>query len=336
MKKCLITGVTGQVGSYLAEESLHKGYSVIGLNRRTSLNNCGRIHHILNDDNFTLVEGDVIDIHSISGVIQSYQPHYLINCAAQSHVHSSFKQPKYTFDVNTIGVLNILESLKKYSPQTKMVQFSTSEMFGDQYSTDNIGNKYQDENTVLSPQSPYAVAKVAAHHLCNLYRKAYDVKVSCIIMFNAESPRRGENFVTRKITKYVAKLWQDLQNAEGILVEYPRLQLGNLDAKRDWGYVVDYCHAIFCMLQSEKSDNYVICTEETHSIREFLDLAFRYIGINDWTPYVEINPKFYRPAEVEFLKGKSMKAQRELNWKPTIKFPELVELMMRAEINGIS
>ena len=328
MSTALIYGVTGQDGSYLAELLLSQSYSVIGVKRRTSTNNTTNIQSILNHPNFTLIEGDITDQTSINNIITQYQPHECYNTAAQSHVATSFEQPSYTFDVTAKGVLFLLEAIKNYSPYTKLLQFSTSEMFGDNYTTDEYVNKYQDEDTPLSPNSPYAVAKTAAHHLVKVYRTAYKLHCSTAITFNHEGIRRGENFVTRKITKYIGELhrWlNDRSNCVGH--EFPKLKLGNIDSVRDFGDSDDYCGAFMKILQQPKPDDYVICTGVGHSIKEFLEEAFGCIGKN-WQDFVEIDPNFYRPYDVPYLCGRYDKAKRILDWEPTTDFKTLVKKMV--------
>ncbi len=338
-KTAVITGVTGQDGSFLVELLLNKGYNVKGLVRRSSVNIHERIKNVLHDPKFELIESDLCDPSSIFGVVSKYQPDEYYNLAAQSHVATSFEQPIYTFEVNTMGVLNALEAIRKFSPQTRFYQASTSEMFGSNCTTcikqfplmdkPNEVFKYQDEKTTFSPNSPYAVAKVAAHNLIDLYRRSYGIHASAGILFNHEGERRGENFVTRKITKYVGALHRHRKSIKGLAFEpFPTLCLGNIDAVRDWGYAKDYVEAMWLMLQQDKSDDYVICTGEGHTIREFLDAAFAHIGIKDWSKYVTIDPSLYRPCEVEFLTGRADKAKKVLGWQPKVSFKELVERMV--------
>jgi len=264
-------------------------------------------------------------------IINRYRPDEFYNLGAQSHVKTSFDQPSLTFNINAVGVLNVLEAIRHFSPHTKFYQASTSEMFGSNYSLSQpVGPggpvvQFQDENTPFSPNSPYAVSKVAAHSLVSLYRRSYNIHASAGILFNHESERRGEEFVTRKITKYVARLDEHLKAHGGL---FPKLMLGNLDAVRDWGYAPDYIEAMWLMLQQPKADDYVICTGEAHTIRDFLDAAFGHIGIDDWTPYVGVDPQFYRPCEVEYLKGSCEKAKKILGWSPKVTFKELAARMV--------
>ena len=354
MKTALVTGVTGQDGSYLSELLLSNDYNVIGLKRRTSTNNLDRLGKSVNHPNFSIVEGEVADSGCVYELVNRYKPHEIYNLAAQSHVGTSFEQPDFTFQVNALGPLHFLEAIRRFSPTTKFYQASTSEMFGKNFTESHIG-KYQDEDTVLMPQSPYAVAKVAAHHLVRIYREAYELYACCGILFNHESPRRGETFVTRKITKWIGELlvwinrhdikYEDLVfDTDEIYIpgrvsrdqglQFPKLRLGNLDARRDWGHAEDYVAAMHSMLQKDPPEDYVIATGKTYSIRDFLDEAFSHIDIWEWDNYVVVDPKFYRPAEVEYLQGLPSKAQAELDWTPKIKFQELVQIMVSHDINA--
>jgi GDPmannose 4,6-dehydratase len=331
---------------------LKKQYEVVGLVRRTSTNTLKRLGpETIGSPRLHVVECDLTDPVAIIGVVDAWKPQEIYNLAAQSHVATSFTNPAFTFQVDAVGVLYLLEAMRKLVPESRFYQASTSEMFGKNFTTDDHleyledESRYQDEQTVFAPQSPYAIAKVAAHNLVTLYRDAYNLHASCGILFNHESERRGELFVTRKITKYVAGLDKYRKSLEGILgmvniwekdmdmEEYPKLKLGNLDSMRDWGYAPDYVEAMWLMLQQEKPGDYVIATGESHTIREFLDEAFKTIGISDWSRYVEIDPTFVRPAEVEFLLGRANKAKKELNWKPKTMFHELVEKMVYGDIH---
>lgn len=349
-KTAIITGATGQDSSHLSELLLSKiEYDrVIGLVRRSSTNTHGRLRNALVEPRFELVEADITDPSSIFGIVSQYKPDEYYNLAAQSHVGTSFEQPSHTFEVNTIGVLNSLEAIRRLSPKTRFYQASTSEMFGSNYSLSDIDSggypssdastwiKFQDESTALSPNSPYAVAKVAAHHLVDLYRRSYGIHASAGILFNHEGERRGENFVSRKITKYVGKLHRYRNSLDGLRMDpnYEKLHLGNLDAQRDWGYAPDYVEAMYLMLQQDTPNDFIICTGECHTIRDFLSEAFKLIGIADWTKYVVVDPKFYRPCEVEFLRGNASKAKSVLGWEPKTRFKELVNKMVRADIEA--
>ncbi len=331
MKTAIIFGTNGQDGSYLSELLIDKGYEVIGIVRRSSTNTLERLVHVIDHPNFNICEGDVVDPSSVNYLINKYQPDELYNLSSQSHVQTSFEQPFYTFQVNAVGVLNILEGVRNYSPKTKVYQASTSELFGSNYDIDDDGNKYQDENTKFSPNSPYAVAKLAAHELVRLYKDAYGIFACAGILFNHESPRRGENFVTRKITKWLASFHTKTDKARQ---NFPILKLGNLDAVRDWSHAKDMVEGMWLMLQQDKPKDYVLCSGVGYSVRDFLDKSFNFIEINDWSNYVEIDPKFYRPCEVEFLQGKCDLAKKELGWKPKISFNKLVGDMVHSYISS--
>ena len=322
-KIALISGITGQDGSYLAELLLKLNYTVIGLHRRSSVNNFERINYLINNPQFKLEEFDITDPSICDYLINYYQPDEFYNLAAQSHVGTSFKQPSTTFQIDTIGAINILESIRKNSPVTKFYQASTSEMFGRNFSIDKDGSKYQDEQTELLPQSPYGVAKLAAHRLVQIYREAYGVFAVSGILFNHESPRRGEQFVTRKITKYLGQLVN--HNIK------ETLKLGNLNSSRDWGHAKDYVNAMFLMLQNDSPQDYVICTGTTHTVLDFLKAAFEQVNL-DYTQHVEIDPNLYRPAEVDYLCGRNDKAKKELKWFPQIGFEELVKDMVTSDV----
>ena len=349
--KAIIFGVTGQDGSHLVDLLLAKNYYVVGVARRCSVDNTSRLHHVKTRNCFELFEGDITDAHSVAGVLTEHKDvNEIYNLAAQSHVATSFKQPGLTWDITGKGCLNVLQSMVDLGLSAKFYQASSSEMLGSSYNTsDNV--KYQDENTKFLPQSPYAIAKCAAHYMTRLFREAYGVHASAGILFNHEGPRRGETFVTRKITKWIGdfqrwttkmeinhtdmlKLDCDRLFASGEQYSFPKLRLGNLDASRDWGYAGDYVEAMWLMLQQDYPDDYVVCTGETHTIRDFLDVAFNRIGITNWSEYVIIDPEFYRPAEVEYLKGCADKAKNNLNWSPKISFSELVELMVDSDIKN--
>jgi GDPmannose 4,6-dehydratase len=325
MKTAIVTGITGQDGSYLAENLLDKDYKVIGLYRRSSTNTFNRIKHIDNP-NFILQEYDITDPSGCISLISYIQPDEFYNLAAQSHVATSFKQPTTTFEINAIGVINVLEAIRLFSKHTKFYQASTSEMFGRNYSVDSDGNKYQNEETSLLPQSPYAVAKLASHRMVQIYREAYNLYCCSGILFNHESPRRGENFVTRKITRYVGRL------ANNKLQPDEKLRLGNIKAVRDWGHAKDYVEAMRLMLNNNIAANdFVISTGQCYSVEQFLQIAFGLIN-KDWNNYVVIDPEFYRPAEVDYLRGNSDKAKKLLGWEPKIPFEDLVKDMVNQDI----
>jgi GDPmannose 4,6-dehydratase len=320
-KKALITGITGQDGSYLAEWLLAKGYEVHGLVRRASTFNRGRLGAICFDPNVLdnglfLHYGDLSDGSGLSRLLHQVQPDELYNLAAQSHVRVSFDAPEYTTDITATGTVRLLEAIRETGLRPRFYQASSSEMFG------RAQEVPQNEKTPFYPRSPYGCAKVYAYWITVNYREAYGVHASNGILFNHESPRRGETFVTRKITRAVAHIAAGLQD---------KVYLGNLDAERDWGYAKEYVQAMWLMLQQDQPDDYVIATHETHSVREFLDLAFGFVNL-DWRKHVEIDPRYYRPSEVDELIGDYSKAKRRLGWEPKTTFPELVQLMVEADV----
>jgi len=319
-KKALITGITGQDGSFLAELLLSKGYEVHGVVRRASTFNTGRIDHIYrdfheSDTQFRLHYGDLADGSSLRQVIETVQPDEIYNLAAQSHVRISFDQPEYTADVVATGTLRLLEAFRDHVRKTgrvvKFYQAGSSEMFG-------AAAPPQNEDTAFHPRSPYACAKVAAHWYARNMRESYGLHVANGILFNHESERRGETFVTRKITRAVGRIKEGLQQ---------KLYLGNLEAKRDWGYAGDYVEAMWLMLQQEVADDYVVATGSAYSVKEFLDEAFSQMDL-DWKQHVEIDPRYFRPSEVDYLLGSSEKAQKALGWKPKVDFKGLVKKMV--------
>ncbi|MCD8484960.1 GDP-mannose 4,6-dehydratase [Candidatus Woesebacteria bacterium] len=319
MKKAFITGITGQDGSYLAEFLLEKGYEVYGLTRRTSTQNFARIESIIEHPNLHLLSGDLMDQHSITQALRDVMPDEVYNLAAQSFVKTSWDQPVLTGEVTAIGVTRVLEAVRLACPNAKVYQASSSEMFG------RVREVPQSENTPFYPRSPYGVAKVYGHWITVNYRESYDIFAVSGILFNHESPRRGLEFVTRKISHAVARISLGLQD---------KVYLGNLDAKRDWGFAGDYVEAMWLMLQQDQPDDYVISTGETHSVREFLQKACEAAGIADWQSIVEIDERFMRPAEVDLLIGDSTKAQEKLGWKPRTSFDELVRKMVEADIEA--
>ena len=327
-KTAIITGITGQDGSYLAEYLLSKEYNILGLYRRSSINNCERVNHLLDHENFSLQEFDLTDPSDCSRILEKEQPDELYNLAAMSHVATSFHQPSTTFEIDTIGVINLLEAIRCRSSHTKFYQASTSEMFGKNYSVDNAGEKYQDEDTPLIPQSPYAVAKLASHRMLQIYREAYGLYACSGILFNHESPRRGENFVTRKITKYIGKL------VNNKISKNNRLKLGNILASRDWGHAKDFVQGMHMILDNDIADDYVLCTGKTHTVQDFLELSFKTVGLN-YRDHIEIDPELYRPAEVNYLKGRCDKATKKLGWVHHTSFEELVNEMVSSDI-GLS
>ena len=324
--KAIVFGITGQDGSHLADLLLSKGYFVIGVSRRASTDNTQRIKHILSNESFELSEGDITDAHSVMNILKKHEDvDEIYNLAAQSHVAVSFKQPALTWDITGKGCLNILQSMVDLRINARFYQASSSEMFGKNY--DEIdGEKFQNEETKFLPQSPYAIAKCAAHHMTRLFREGYGLHASAGILFNHEGERRGETFVTRKITKWIGD-WVK----SGRDPNFPQLRLGNLEAFRDWGYAGDYVEAMWMMLQQDCPEDYVICTGETHTIREFLDVAFSHIGVDDWSNLVVQDPEFYRPAEVDYLRGDCSKANQKLGWIPRNSFQDLVKLMVDSD-----
>ena len=318
MPKALITGITGQDGSYLAEVLLEKGYDVVGMLRRSSTVNFERIDHIQND--IELAQGDLIDGASMVHVLSEHEPDEVYNLAAQSFVQTSFGQPVLTGEITALGVTRLLDAIRMVRPDTKFYQASSSEMFG------KVSESPQNENTPFHPRSPYGVAKVYGHWITVNYRESYDMFASSGILFNHESPRRGTEFVTRKITDAVARIKHGQQD---------QLALGNLEARRDWGHAADYVDAMWRMLQTETPKDYVICTGETHSVREFCEIAFSAVDL-DWEQYVVVDPKFYRPAEVDLLIGDATAAATDLGWTPTISFEGLVHEMVEADMKRMT
>jgi GDPmannose 4,6-dehydratase len=324
MKKALITGITGQDGSYLAELLLAKGYEVHGIVRRASTFNTARIDHLYQDPHINGVHlflhyGDIADSTNLIKLLYRIQPDEIYHLAAQSHVRVSFDIPEYTGDVTGVATVRILEAVRETGLRARFYQASSSEMFG------KVQEIPQRESTPFYPRSPYGAAKVYAYWVTVNYRESYGLFACNGILFNHESPRRGETFVTRKITRAVAQIKAGSQD---------KLYLGNLDAKRDWGYAKEYVDAMWLMLQPDEPDDYVIATGETHSVREFLEEAFAYVDL-DWHDHVEIDQRYCRPAEVDLLVGDASKAKRKLGWEPKTKFRDLVRLMIDADIGGL-
>lgn len=323
MKKAIITGCTGQDGSYLAEFLLAKDYEVHGFKRRSSSLNTERIDHLYHDlhdckPRFIPEFADLADGSSLATLLHDICPDEVYNMAAQSHVRVSFDIPEYTTDIVATGTLRLLEAIRRTGVHCRFYQASSSEMFGS-------SPPPQNETTVFHPRSPYACGKAFAHNITVNYRESFGLHASCGILFNHESPRRGETFVTRKITRAVARIKHRVQS---------KLYLGNLDARRDWGYAPDYVRAMWLMLQQDSPDDYVVGTGEAHSVREFVELAFEYAEL-DWKQYVEIDPHYFRPAEVDFLLADSRKARRVFGWEPTVTFRELVRMMVDADMKDI-
>jgi GDPmannose 4,6-dehydratase len=320
MKKALITGITGQDGSYLAELLLSKGYEVHGLIRRSSTFNTARIDHIYIDPHDTnarifLHYGDLNDGGQLNNLIYNINPDEIYNLGAQSHVRVSFDTPEYTGDITALGTTRLLESIRRSGIKTRFYQASSSEMFGDSPAPQN-------EKTPLKPRSPYAAAKVYAYWMVRNYREAYNMFACNGILFNHESPRRGETFVTRKIARGLANIMAEREN---------KIYLGNLASKRDWGYAPEYVEAMWMMLQQDKPKDYVIGTGEAHSVKEFLEETFNYVGL-DWKEYIEIDPRYLRPTEVEFLLADASKAKKELGWNPKVTFKELARIMVDSDL----
>ena len=320
-KKALITGITGQDGSYLADLLTEKGYEVYGVVRRASAFNTSRIDHLFRNtqERSRLIYGDITDTTSLISAIEASEPDEIYNLAAQSHVHVSFSQPEYTGCVTGIGAARLLEAMRTVGSPARFYQASSSEMFGKAAETP------QTEQTPFRPKSPYGAAKLYAHWIAVNYREAYGMRASSGILFNHESPRRDPRFVTRKISMAAARIKKGLQK---------ELRLGNLDAKRDWGFAGDYVHAMWLMLQQEEADDYVVATGEMHSVRDFLEVAFGYLDL-DYRDFVETDPRFMRPAEVDVLCGDASKARAALGWTPNYTFEDLVRMMVNADMRAL-
>ncbi len=318
-KSALITGITGQDGSYLAELLLSKGYRVFGLVRRLSVPNVSNIRHLL--DKVVLLDGDLTDSSSLDRAIREAQPDEIYNLAAQSFVGTSFKQPILTGEVSGLGALRLLESMRTHVPDARFYQASTSELYGQVMETP------QSETTPFHPRSPYGVAKIFAYWATVNYRESYDMKTWNGILFNHESPRRGEEFVTRKITMTVARIHLGLEK---------KLTLGNLEAKRDWGYAPEYVEGMWRMVQEDQGDDFVLATGETWTVRDFVRLAFKEVGIDDWESYVTTDPRYHRPAEVHLLQGDASKAKKAFGWEAKTRVPDLVKNMVQSDLKLLS
>lgn len=317
-KTAIVTGVTGQDGSYLSDLLLEKGYRVFGLKRRTSGNELGCCAHLENEPDFEIVEGDITDLSSLQSLCHLAQADEFYNLASQSHVGSSFKQPIYTAEASGIAVLNCLEAIRNSGYHTRFYQASTSELYGGQR-----GEFFCSEGTAFHPRSPYGCAKMYGYSITVNYREAYKMFTCNGILFNHESPRRGPNFVTRKITLGVAAIAAGKQD---------KLYLGNLDSKRDWGHAKDYVRGMYMMLNHHQPGDYVLATGETHSVREFCQIAFEVAGLEDYSQYVEVDPRFYRPAEVDILLGDATKAKQVFGWEPEYAFQDLVREMVEQDM----
>lgn len=333
MKKALITGITGQDGSYLAELLLEKGYEVAGVVRRLSVPNNKNIQHILGKAK--LYDGDLIDQGSIDRAVIDFKPDEVYNLAAQSFVKSSWATPVMTGNVTGLGATRVLESLRNHAPNARYYQASSSEMYG------NNPEEFLDESTHMFPTSPYAISKLYAHNMTINYRESYDLFAVNGILFNHESPRRGIEFVTRKITYSVACIKVGVENSKMSneikepLVRGGKFMLGNINSKRDWGYAKDYVEMMWMMLQEDKPDDYVIATGVAHSIEDFLRMSFESVGIDDWHPYVEFDPRFMRPSDLTYLRGNSAKAKEQLGWVPKTDLKELVKIMVEADLEMV-
>lgn len=317
-KTALITGITGQDGSYLAELLLEKGYHVVGMVRRASTENFERIQHLRND--VELLQGDLLDPYSLISLLKQVHPQEVYNLAAQSFVPTSWAQPALTSEYTAIGVTKVLEAIRLVDPSIRFYQASSSEMYG------KVRETPQTELTPFYPRSPYGVSKVYGHYITVNYRESYDLFAVSGILFNHESPRRGLEFVTRKVTDAVARIK---------LGKSKELRLGNLDAKRDWGFAGDYVRAMYLMLQQSEADDYVVATGETHSVRDLVQVAFTHVGL-DWQEFVKLDEKFLRPAEVDLLVGDPAKAKKKLGWEPKVSFQRMIQMMVDADIERLS
>lgn len=348
-KVSIVLGVTGMDGATITPFLLEKGYKVIGVKRRTSTDTTERIKEYLDNPNFILEEGDLTDPSSMNNLVNKYKPDELYLLAAMSQVAVSFKQPAYTFMCDAVGPLNVFEAVRTFSPKTKVYFAGTSEEFGSNYSVDDTfspAQKFQSLDTPFGPCSPYAAAKCAAHYLAKVYRESYGLFISVGVLFNHEGPLRGEEFVTRKITKWIAKFNQYekarilkdncIESTELTISGFPKLRLGNIDSYRDWGHTKDYIRGMWMILQHNKPEDFLLATGETHTVREFLDIAFNHIGIKNYEDYIYIDPEFLRPNDVQYLCGKADKARDTLGWKPTISFEQLVKEMVESDIERVN
>lgn len=321
-KKAFITGLTGQDGAYLSKFLLDKGYKVYGLMRRVVSRGVHNLEHLGIRDKIEYIDGDLTDECSLINAVKKIQPDEVYNLGAQSFVGSSWDSPMLTTEVNALGTLRLLNAVKLFSPYSKFYQASTSEMFGNSAGQDGL----QTEDTPFHPRSPYAISKLYSHWITINFRESFGLFSCCGILFNHESPLRGLEFVSRKITDGVARIKYGLSNV---------VSLGNLDAKRDWGFAGDYVEAMWLMLQQESPVDYLISTGETHSVKEFAELAFKYAGFDDWEKYIKVDPAFFRPADVFVLKGHNKKAKEKLGWEPKVKFEELVKMMVDADLKRL-
>lgn len=354
-KTALVTGATGMDGSYLLELLLDKGYKIYGLMRRSSVDTTERIRHLIDNPNLEIITGDITDSCLMYKLVSDIKPDEVYNLAAMSHVGVSFSNPVSTFEIDTLGCLYLLEAIRLYSPNTKIVQASTSELFGSNYDKITFGNeiiKFQNEKTHFEPNSPYAVAKLAAHNLIRVYRDSYKIHANASIAFNHEGSRRTPTFVTRKITRYVAALYnylnvpnhhhtelqifkERMEVSTNTFNEVPKLRLGNIYSSRDWSHAKDIVYGQWLMLQQEKPDDFVFASEEAHTVEEFLKKSFKYVGIKDYKKYIEIDENLFRPNEVEYLRGDASKAQKVLGWKPSVSFDDLIEEMIDYDVKSL-
>lgn len=322
MKKALITGITGQDGAYLAKFLLSKDYKVYGLVRRIVNRDFKNLEYLGIEGDIEYIDGDLTDEASLIHIIRTVRPDEIYHLGAQSFVGTSWDQPIVTSEINAIGTLKLLDAVKNHHPSAKFYHAATSEMFGNSSESGT-----QTENTAFHPRSPYAISKLFAYWMTVNYKESFSMFCVNGILFNHESPIRGKEFVSRKITDGVARIKLGLAKD---------IKLGNLDSQRDWGFAEDYVEAMWLMMQEKEADNYIISTGQTHSVRDFLDIAFKHIGINNWLEYVKIDPKFKRPAELNVLQGKSDKARKKLNWKPKVNFEDLVKMMLDADLKRLN
>jgi GDPmannose 4,6-dehydratase len=321
--KAVIFGVTGQDGSYLSEHLIQNNISVVGVSRRTSSENTSRLVNCIDSNMFKLECGDVTDYHSVESILEKERPDYIFNLAAQSHVRISFDQPRLTFDTVAVGCFNVLQAFKKVIPESRFYQASSSEQFGNSCEKDGT----QKETTPFVPESPYAVAKTAAHNFVSCYRNSYKLHASCGILFNHESPRRGHNFVTKKISLWTAKFMHCYENN----MPLPRISLGNLNARRDWGHAIDYVNAMKLIVEQETPDDYVVSTGSTYSVGDFLEEACSVAGIDNYQQYVDIDTNLFRPSEVKYLRGNAVKIAEKIGWVPLISFKGLDKDMVMSD-----
>lgn len=319
-KRALITGVTGQVGAYLAEQLLQKGYTVLGIVRRTAEPNLWRLDELGITSDVEIITGDITDAASALDAVHRAAPQEIYNLASQSSVGRSWKEPTETYSINTLGTVHLLDAMQKHDTDIRFFQASSSEMLG------KASGTKQDEHTPLQPQNPYAISKAAAHWMTKGFRDTYNAYACCGIAFNHESPLRSTDFVFRKISDGIARISLGLAD---------RITLGNLDAKRDWGLAPDFAKAMWLMLQQDKPDDYIIATGKTHSIRDILTAGFTHVGITDWQQYIEVDPQFLRPHDIDVCCGNSTKAQTELGWQPSVSFTELCEFMVDADLKRL-